>query len=58
MADIRRMRAQCPGCLSAHKSAGLYCGACEAGHMALEVCKAAVVMAAAVGAVLLAWAVW
>ena len=56
MTDIRRTRAQCPGCLSAHHAAGLYCGACEAGYMMVEVCKAAVILAA--GAVLVALAWW
>ena len=42
--EIRKVRAQCPGCLSAHRNAGLYCGMCEAALVVREVVKAGAIM--------------
>ncbi len=53
--SVRRNRAQCPGCLSAHRNAGLYCGACEFGLVVIETVKASLIVLAAAVAVFVAW---
>ena len=52
-----RNRKQCPGCLSAHKDAGLYCAACETGLQLAEMLRAAAVLGAGLVLALVGWLV-
>ena len=53
--EVRKVRAQCPGCLSAHRNAGLYCAACECALVVREVVKAGAIMASGIVAAALVW---